>query len=121
MRPSRYRFPNEVRETTRAMASRMVRDGTTARTPEELDAWISRTPDVRESLESGGYGAEFTADDLFPLLQVFVAQAGGTPPSAPAADAPPRFSQKRWLLALAASVAVAIVLGLLLVATGAVP
>jgi ferric-dicitrate binding protein FerR (iron transport regulator) len=118
MRPPRYRFPNDVRETARAMASRMVQDGTIARTPEQLDTWISQAPDVRESLESGGYGAEFTSDDLLPLLQVFVAQAGGPPPEAPA---PPPSSRRRWLLPLLASVAVAVVLVLLLVATGAIP
>ena len=89
MRPPRFRFSNEVRETTRAIASRMVDDGSIARTPEELEGWIAGAPDVRESLEGGGYRQEFTADDLFPLLEVFIVQAGGqarvpdTPPDAP--------------------------------------
>jgi hypothetical protein len=96
MRPPRYQFPNEVRETTRAMASRMVGDGTIARTPEELDAWIARAPDARGPLENGGYGREFTADDLFPLLQVFVTQAGGP---APTPDASPRPSSRPFLVA----------------------
>jgi hypothetical protein len=95
MRPPRYRFPHEVRETTRAMASRMVREGTIARTPEELDAWISRTPEARQSLESGGFGSEFTSHDLLPLLEVFVVQAGG---SAPKPEAAPRPSRRPWLV-----------------------
>ena len=99
MRPPRYRFPNEVRETTRTIASRMVGGGDIARTPQELEAWISGAPDVRESLERGGYGREFTADDLFPLLEVFVVKAGGP---APAPDAPPRSSRRAWQVALAA-------------------
>ena len=85
MRAPRYRFPDEVRSTTRAMASRMVHDGTIARTPEELDAWIAREGGVREPLERGGYGTAFTAHDLLPLLHVFVAKAGGP---APRADEP---------------------------------
>ncbi len=115
MRPPRYRFPDQVRSTTRTIASRMVRDGTVARTPEQLETWISQTPDVGESLESGGYNTLFTSDDLFPLLQVFVAQAGGP---APQAAAPPRASTRRWLLVGLLAVVV-IVLVLLAVATGA--
>jgi hypothetical protein len=97
MRPPRYRFPDEVRSATRTMASRMVRDGTVADTPEQLDDWISREPEFREPLLRGGYGTEFTSDDLFPLLQVFVARAGGSVPSGPAA---PRASQRFWLVGL---------------------
>lgn len=97
MRPPRYRFPDEVRDTTRAAASRMVRDGDIARTPEDLEAWIAREPEVRETLENGGYGREFTAHDLFPLLQVMVAQAGGP---APEPDAPARSSTRPWLVGL---------------------
>lgn len=106
MRPPRFQFPNEVRSTTRAMASRMVADGTIARTPEELDAWIARAPDVREPLENGGYGREFTADDLYPLLQVFVTQAGGP---APTPDAPPRRSGRPFLVAAALAAVVLLV------------
>ena len=105
MRPPRYRFPDEVRSTTRAIASRMVQDGVVARTPEELDTWISRAPDVAASLENGGYGTAFTSDDLFPLLQVFVAQTRG---SAPGVEARPRFSRRHWLLGLLAVVVVTI-------------
>lgn len=97
MRPPRYMFPNEVRDTTRAAAARMVRDGDIARTPEDLDAWIAREPEARASLENGGYGREFTAHDLFPLLQVMVTQAGGP---APEPDAPPRSSRPPWLVGL---------------------
>lgn len=95
MRPPRFRFPDEVRNTTRTIASRMVREGTIAQTPEELDAWISQAPEVRESLENGGFGREFTSHDVFPLLQVFVVQAGGP---APKPEAPPRRSKRPWLV-----------------------
>jgi hypothetical protein len=80
MRAPRYRFPDEVRSTTRSIASRMIQQGTIARSPEELRTWISQAPDVRERLEEGGYGIDFTAEDLFPLLQVFVERAGGSAP-----------------------------------------
>ncbi len=107
MRPPRYRFPDEVRDTTRAIASRMVREGTIAGTPEELDAWISQAPEVRQPLENGGFGREFTSHDLFPLLQVFVAQAGGPPPKP---DAPPRPSRRPWLVGALVLVLVFLVL-----------
>jgi len=109
MRPPRFRFPNEVRTTTRTIASRMVDDGAIAQTSEQLGAWIEQRPEVRESLEIDGYGTDFTADDLFPLLQVFIVQAGGPPPEP---EARPRASRGRWvLLALvAAAVIVAVVL-----------
>lgn len=97
MRAPRFRFPNEVRETTRTIASRMVRENSVARTPEELEAWISERPGVKESLEQGGYGTEFTAADLFPLLQVFIVQAGGP---APPVEAPPRSSSRVWVVGL---------------------
>lgn len=117
MRPPRYRFPDVVRSTTRTIASRMVQEGTVARTPEELDTWISQEPDVRAALESGGYGTEFTSHDLFPLLQVFVAQAEGP---APEVHARPRFFRSRWLL-LGLVAAVVIILVLLVVAMNALP
>src|SRR5690606_1149846 len=82
MRAPRYRFPDEVRAATRAMASRMVQQGTVARTPEQLAVWIAERTPVRESLQRGGYETAFTAEDLFPLLAVFVEQAGGPPPPA---------------------------------------
>ena len=82
MREPRYRFPDEVRTTTRAMASRMVQEGTIVQTPEQLATWMSERVAERESLERGGYSTAFTAPDLFPLLEVFVEQAGGPPPPA---------------------------------------
>jgi hypothetical protein len=115
MRAPRYRFPDEVRSTTRSIASRMVREGTIARTPEELEAWIARTPDVQRPLEEGGYHTAFTAHDLFPLLQVFVVKAGGP---APEADAPPRSSRGRWI-AVGLLLVVLIMLLVIAVATAA--
>jgi hypothetical protein len=114
MRPPRYHFPDEVRTATREMAARSVRDGTVARTPEELDGWILQAPEVREPLERGGYTTEFTASDLFPLYVVMVEKAGGPSPQ-PAAAAP---SRTRWgvgkLTAIALTIAaiVALVLAL---------
>jgi hypothetical protein len=113
MRAPRYRFPNEVRETTRTIASRMVQDGTVAQTPEQLDAWISKEPEVREPLQRGGYGTSFTSHDLFPLLQVFVAQAGGP---APRVEEPPPSSRRGWLVGLGlalALLALALAIGVL--------
>ena len=75
MRAPRYRFPDRVRTVTRNIAARMVQDGSVAQTPEDLEAWIARTPAAREALETGGYGTRFTARDLFPLLQAAVADA----------------------------------------------
>lgn len=97
MRAPRYRFPDDVRATTRRIASEMIRDGTVAATPEQLDAWIAERPEVRESLARGGYATEFTAHDLFPLLQVFLGPAGAP---APEDDAGPRPSGSRRLVVL---------------------
>jgi hypothetical protein len=72
MRPPRYRFPDSVRTTTRSIASRMIQTGEVASTPEELDAWITRNPEEHASLKGGGYGTEFDAQDLFPLLQAMI-------------------------------------------------
>lgn len=104
MRAPRYRFPDQVRTTARAIASRMVQDGAIAQTPEQLDTWVAERPDIREALERGGYNTAFTSHDLFPLLQVFIEQAGGTNPSV---DVPTRSSSHRLIVGLA--------LGLLLV------
>jgi len=92
MRAPRYRFPEAVRSTARGIAAQMVREGTIAGTPEDLDAWLSQEPEARESLRRGGYGSAFTANDLFPLLQVFIVQAGGP---APGSEPPPR-SRHGW-------------------------
>ena len=80
MREARYRFPEEVRSTTRAMASRMVNEATIAETPAELEAWLADNPKERQSLEGGGYNTKFSAADLLPLLQVLIERAGGPPP-----------------------------------------
>ena len=110
MRPPRFRFPDEVRSTTRSMASRMVREETIARTPQELDAWIAERPDVREPLERGGYGTEFEADDLLPLLEVFVVQAGGAPAAASAPGGVSRGRSVVWAIVGVAVLVLAVVL-----------
>jgi hypothetical protein len=116
MRPPRYRFPDSVRSTTRAMASRMVADATIAETPEQLDEWISQEPGVRAALERGGYNSAFTSRDLLPLLQVFIVKAGGSPPDS---AVPPPSARYRWMLGLLFLVAI-ILLGIA-VATGVFP
>lgn len=116
MRPPRFQFSDEVRNTTRWMAAESVRQGTVAGTAEELDAWIARTPEAREPLERGGYATEFTADDLYPLYEVMVVKAGGAITRADAASDP---SPGRWpagrfvVLALAIVVLVAVLVALL--------
>jgi hypothetical protein len=114
MRAPRYRFPDEVRSITRTMASQMVRDGAIPETPEQLDAWLAQAPDARQSLERGGYGTAFTARDLFPLLRVFLTQAGAPAPAA--AEARPQPSTPRWVVALL--VGLAVVLLAIALATG---
>lgn len=104
MRGPRYQFPNEVRSATRALAARMVQGGQVAETPAQLEEWIAREGEVRETLEDGGYGTEFTADDLFPLLQVFITQAGGPAP----VTEPPARRYPLWLPGLGALLAVAL-------------
>ena len=101
MRAPRYKFPEEVRATTRAMASRMVEQGSIVRTPEELETWISEAPAVRETLERGGYRTAFSSHDLFPLLEVFIGQAGGR---VPRAEVPPRSRNPRFRAALVAGI-----------------
>ena len=110
MRPPRFRFSEEVRSTTRSIAARMVREGTVAGSPAELDAWTAGRPEVREPLERGGYGTEFTAEDLFPLLEVFVVQAGG---AARAPDVPAGAPRRPWMWAAAAGVGILLVLAAL--------
>lgn len=105
MRPPRFHFPDEVRSTTREIAHRMVDEGTVARTPEQLDAWIAGAPEERASLERGGYGTHFTSEDLFPLLEVFVAKAGG---STAAASASAGRSWNPWVVGLVLMLVVAV-------------
>jgi hypothetical protein len=95
MRAPRFRFPDEVRSTTRDIASRMLLEGTVPATPEELDEWITRRPEVREPLKAGGYDTAFSAEDLFPLLQVFVGRAEGPSQGTVAAR---RSFDRRWLV-----------------------
>ena len=116
MRAPRYHFPEEVRSTTRVVASRMVREGTIARTPEELDAWIEGSPEVKASLARGGYGSHFASHDLLPLLDVFVVQAGGPPPAVATEPGAPKRSRGVALLALLAVAAVLVALALALLA-----
>ena len=105
MRGPRYRFTDGVRATTRAIALRMVHAGRVAESPVQLDEWIARTDDVRETLLKAGYGSAFTSDDLFPLLQSFVAKASNA--SAPRAEG----RSRRWLW-IGAIVALLIVVAL---------
>ena len=121
MREPRYRFPNHVRDTTRAMAERMDREDTVARTPEELEAWIDGEPEVRASLESGGYGTHFAAADLFPLLEAMLAKRGlgPAPPTATGSGTAGRSPVKWWVVIVGAIVLLLLVL--LLTAAGTVP
>jgi hypothetical protein len=107
MRDPRYRFSDEVRATTRAAALRMIHAGTVAESPEALGAWIARTDDLRETLTKGGYGSAFTADDLFPLFQGFVAKATAAAPARSGAG------PAKWLWIGLIVVAVAIVAGVI--------
>jgi hypothetical protein len=94
MRPPRYQFPEEVRTATRSTASRMIASGDVAQSPEELAAWIDASPDVEATLREGGYGTEFNAEDLYPLLQAMLAHQGVREP---AAAAPERKPQLLWI------------------------
>lgn len=113
MRPPRFRFPDEVRSATRSMATRMVQDGKIAQNEDDLAAWIERDPETRRVMEDGGYGQEFTAGDVFPLLEVFVVQAGGKPAEP---DPEPISRGNRWMWSL--MVAVVILLAMVAVASG---
>jgi hypothetical protein len=106
MRPPRYRFPEEVRSTTRWIAARTVEEGSVAQTPEELEAWIDQAPEARQTLEGGGYHTEFTAHDLFPLYEVFVVKAGGAPARV---EAPPPATNRPWVVVMVMVVAVVLV------------
>lgn len=110
MREPRYRFSDDVRAATRAVALRMIHAGTVAASPEELHAWIARTDDLRETLTKGGYGSAFTADDLFPLFQGAVTRATAATPSSGSKP-----SRARWLwIAAIVVIGVAIVVGVLI-------
>ncbi len=98
MRAPRYRFPDEVRDATRTMATQMVRDDRMARGPADLDAWLAASPEMHATMQRGGYGTAFSAEDLFPLLQVMMTNAGG---QAPVASAPERSSPRGMIVGMA--------------------
>jgi hypothetical protein len=112
MRGPRYRFPDQVRNTTRTIAARMIREGEIARSPEDLDAWITRRPEVHAPLEKGGYGSAFDSSDLFPLLAVFL---GPENAPAPAVDGTsPGRSRNMMALVIGVLVVAVLVLFILL-------
>jgi hypothetical protein len=90
VRAPRYKFPDGVRTATRSFASRAVKAGAVPQTPAELHERILETPDLKRALEDGGYNEKFTADDLFPLYEIFVVQAGGFIGEPARPDAPAR-------------------------------
>ena len=109
MRDPRYRFSDDVRVMTRAIALRMVHAGTVAESPEELETWIARTDDVRERLTQGGYGSAFDAGDLFPLFRGFVDKATAAPPARSSTG------RAKWLwIGLIAVLAAALVIAVVL-------
>jgi hypothetical protein len=67
--------------------------GEVAESALQLDEWIARTGDLRETLVKAGYGSAFTADDLFPLFQSYVAKASHSAASPPDAGS----SKWRWI------------------------
>ena len=82
----------------------MVHAGGVAESAVQLDEWIARTDDVRETLLEAGYGSAFTSVDLFPLLQSFVAKTSNA--------ATPRAEGRSWRwLWIGVIVALAIVVG----------
>ena len=105
MRDARYRFSDDVRSMTRAAALRMMHAGAVAASPEELEAWIARTDDLRERLTNAGYGSAFTAHDLFPLLESNVARATAAKPARSGA------TPARWLWIGAILIVIAILAG----------
>lgn len=98
MRAPRYRFPDEVRDATRTTAIRMVRENRMARGPADLDAWLTANPELHATMQRGGYGTAFSADDLYPLLQVMMTNAGG---QAPVASAPQRSTPRGMIVGMA--------------------
>ena len=114
MRDPRYRFSDDVRATTRAIALRMVHARDVASSPEALGAWIARTDDVRERLTAGGYGSEFGAGDLFPLFHGFVVKA-----TTPAPSEGVRTPTNPWVWIALTLLGIAVVVALALSARGA--
>ncbi|CAN5794324.1 hypothetical protein BH23GEM6_BH23GEM6_01940 [soil metagenome] len=90
----------------------MKQEGTISRTPEELDAWISTRPEVQDALQKGGYGQAFNADDLLPLLHVFIGPEHLTSP--PDAGSQRSSSPLLWGGALLVFLIVALLLYILL-------
>jgi hypothetical protein len=111
MRGPRYRFPDQVRNTTRTIAARMIREGEIARSPEDLDVWIAERPEVHAPLEKGGYGSAFDSSDLYPLLAVFL---GPENAPAPAADSTPTGLSRKTLAMLVGILVVVVLIVVLL-------
>jgi hypothetical protein len=92
----------------------MVHARAVAASPEELDAWIARTDDLRDRLEKGGYGSDFAADDLFPLFQSYVAKATAAAASrAPSGAIPPSWG-RTGVVIVAIAVAVGVIVAVML-------
>lgn len=106
MRAPRYQFPEQVRSTTREMAARMIRDEEIVETPEQLEAWIALHPEAKKSLEGGGYGSQFSAQDLFPLLQARLPPVAPPEPERPARRAPSKAMLVAGVLAVLVALAV---------------
>ena len=105
MRAPRHRFSEEVRSTCRSIAARWAHEGAIAQTPDELEFWISENPEVRKSLELGGYNTKFTSHDLLPLIQAFLGQGSA---AAPQAKRPHRSWKPAGLAGIALLVAILI-------------
>ncbi len=112
MREPRYRFSDDVRATTRAVALRMVHARAVAASPEELEAWIAKTDDIRQRLTAGGYGARFTAADLFPLYEGFVTKASAVAPRQPDARGP----RRTWIGLAIGAIIVIVLLAIVFIA-----
>lgn len=80
------------------MAAQMVREDRVARGPPDLDAWLTSNPELHVTMQRGGYGTEFSADDLYPLLQVMMTNAAG---QAPVASAPQRSTPRGMIVGMA--------------------
>jgi hypothetical protein len=79
MRDPRFRFGDDVRAATKEMSGRMAERGSAPQNGDELEWWITANPDIHQRLAQGGYGKEFNAEDLLPLLHVFLAQRQPAP------------------------------------------